>query len=334
MMRIAIVNDSPTAVAMLRTVVVAEDGFSEAWVAVDGAEAVEKCRSDLPDIILMDLFMPVLGGVEAIRQIMRETPCPILVVTGSVEVNVSAVFDAMGAGAIDAVSTPSFGSSEARRILVEKIRSIASIAAPSAIYRRRRPQVRKEAAADSCVLIGSSAGGPAALMTILEQLSSTLPAAIVIVQHIDERFDSELASWLDAKSPLPVRLAEDGEEPVAGEVLVAKGGRHLVFNYHRLRYTDMPDLSYQPSVDVLFESAVAHGPSRLMGIILTGMGRDGARGLKRLAASGHLTVAQDEATAAIFGMPRAAAENGAAREILPLDRIAGRIEAWSNSLIS
>ncbi|MBN8708185.1 MAG: chemotaxis-specific protein-glutamate methyltransferase CheB [Verrucomicrobia bacterium] len=332
-MRIAIVNDSPVAVAMLRDVVEGEEGFAEAWVAVDGAEAVEKCRTDLPDIILMDLFMPGLGGVEATRQIMRETPCPILVVTGSVDVNVSTVFEAMGAGAIDAVSTPSFGAAEARRILVEKIRSVATIATPSSIHRRHPLAARRGRAADSCVLIGASAGGPAALMTILEQLPASLPVAIVIVQHIDERFDSELASWLDARSPLPVRLAEDGEEPVAGEVLVAKGGRHLIFSYHRLRYTDTPDLSYQPSVDVLFESAAAHGPSRLLGIILTGMGRDGARGLKRLATSGHLTIAQDEATAAIYGMPRAAAENGAAREILPLDRIASRIEAWSNSPI-
>ncbi len=334
MMRIAIVNDSPTAVAMLRTVIAAEEGFAEAWVAVDGLEAIAKCRADVPDIILMDLFMPVLDGIEATRQIMRETPCPILVVTGSLETNVSAVFDAMGAGAVDAVTTPSFGAAEARRVLVEKIRSVASIATPSAVFRRHRSLVRKEAAADSCVLIGSSAGGPAALMTILEQVPESLKAAVVIVQHIDARFSSELASWLDAKSHLPVRLAEDGEEPVAGEVLVAKGGRHLAFNYRRLRYTDMPDLSYQPSVDVLFESAVSHGPPRLMGVILTGMGRDGARGLKRLSTAGHLTIAQDEATAAIYGMPRAAAECGAAREILPLDRIANRIEAWSNSLIS
>ncbi len=166
----------------------------------------------------------------------------------------------MGAGAIDAVTTPSFGEAEARRILVEKIRSVTSIATPSAGYHRHRSQVRKEGAAHSCVLIGSSAGGPAALMTILEHLPESLNAAIVIVQHIDDHFSSELASWLDAKSHLPVRLAEDGEEPVAGEVLLSKGGRHLAFNYHRLRYIDMPNLSYQPSVDVLFESAVSHGP--------------------------------------------------------------------------
>ncbi|PTX95982.1 chemotaxis response regulator protein-glutamate methylesterase [Spartobacteria bacterium LR76] len=329
-MRVAIVNDSPTAIALLREVITAEEGFSEAWAAVDGAEAVQKCRDDLPDIILMDLVMPVLGGVEAIRQIMRETPCPILVVTGTVEGNVSAVFEAMGAGAVDAVATPAFGSSDGRRSLVEKIRAVVSIAAPSSIERRGRPARRNEKGADACVLIGASAGGPAALMTILQQLPATLRAAVVIVQHIDVRFDCELASWLDARSQLPVRLAEDGEEPAQGEVVIAKGGCHLTFNHRRLRYTSVPDISYQPSVDVLFESAIAHGPARLMGVILTGMGRDGARGLMCLRTSGHLTVAQDEATAAIYGMPRAAAESGAAREILPLDRIASRIEAWSN----
>ncbi|GAT35052.1 two-component system, chemotaxis family [Terrimicrobium sacchariphilum] len=332
-MRIAIVNDSLTAVALLKEVIAAEEGFAEAWVAVDGSEAVQKCRDDVPDIILMDLVMPVLGGVEATRQIMRETPCPILVVTGSVEGNVSAVFEAMGAGAVDAVTTPAFGSSEARRILVDKIRSVASIAAPSAIFRKGGSRTRKEGVADACVLIGSSAGGPAALMTILEQLPASLRAAVIIVQHIDARFDAELASWLDAKTQLPVRLAEEGEEPPPGEVVVSRGGRHLTFSHRRLRYTSVPDLSYQPSVDVLFESAVTQGTAHLMGVVLTGMGRDGARGLMCLRTAGHLTIAQDEATAAIYGMPRAATENGAAREVLPLDRIASRIEAWSNSPI-
>lgn len=329
-MRIALVNDSPTAQVALRRVIESERGLEVAWQAVDGEEAVAKCRIDPPDMILMDLIMPVMNGVEATRRIMQECPCPILIVTASVDSNIGAVFEAMGAGAWDAVSTPPLGAPEARKVLLEKIRSVASISEP-AKSAPLRATPRQAGPAGACVLIGCSAGGPAALMEILPALPRDLPAAVVVIQHVDVRFAGELATWLNEQSTLPVRLATENDEPQPGQILIADGGRHLVFERnHRLHYTITPQLSYEPSADVFFKSAVQHGPRRLMGALLTGMGKDGAVGLKTLRDSGHFTLAQDEKTSAIYGMPRAAAEIQAACEILALPQIASRISLWAN----
>ena len=281
-------------------------------------------------MILMDIVMPHVNGVEATRRIMQETPCPILIVTASVGANVGEVFEAMGAGAMDVVATPRLGEEEPRRLLLEKIRGIASLSdlpGASSIGRSSRlPSGRAECA----VLIGSSAGGPAVLAEILKALPADLPSGVVIVQHVDERFTSELASWLGANSALPVCLAEEGGEVCRGTVLVSKGGKHLVFGRGgNLHYTDKPKLSYQPSVDVLFESAVKHGPRHMLGLLLTGMGRDGAEGLGKLREAGHRTVAQDEKSSAIYGMPKAAMEIGAAEEILSPPEIINRIITWS-----
>lgn len=332
-MRIAIANDSPTALRALEIIVSREADLEVLWLATDGAEAVEKCRQDLPDLILMDIYMPGMDGVEATRRIMRESPCPILIVTASVDAHVAAVFEAMGAGAMDAVATPVLGVAEARRILLEKIRSILAITGVSRSGGERGAGEVSARVSTSCVLIGASAGGPVALMDILTELPADLRAGVVIIQHVDTRFASELASWLGGRTPLPVRLADEGDAVCDGEVLIAKGGYHLTFGRGgSLHYTDRPQLSYQPSIDVMYESALKYGPRRLLGIILTGMGRDGSKGLKQLYLAGHRTIAQDETTSAIYGMPKAAAEIGAAREILPLPKIAERIVQWSTSL--
>jgi chemotaxis response regulator CheB len=311
-------------------VVAEEPDITVAWTAADGEEAVRKCRQERPDMILMDIVMPHVDGVEATRRIMLETPCPILIVTASIGANVSAAFEAMGAGAVDVVATPQVGEHETRRMLLEKIRQVAAYSDnPAPVDFRSRKTSRRT---DACVLIGSSAGGPAALTGIISALPADLKACIAIVQHIDERFSTELAAWLGENSSLPVRLAEDGDEVTSGKILVARGGRHLVFGPgRRFRYQDQPRLSYQPSVDVLFESAVSFGPPRLLGILLTGMGRDGAAGLRQLREAGHLTIAQDQKSSAIYGMPRAAVELGAASEILSPSQIAERIASWSRN---
>jgi chemotaxis response regulator CheB len=331
-MNIAIVNDSPTALRALEIIVSREADLKVIWLARDGAEAVQKCQAQLPDLILMDIYMPVMDGIEATRQITKHTPCPILIVTASVDAHVGAVFEAMGAGAMDAVATPALERAEGRRVLLEKIRSLFAITG-IAHSGHRSSRDAHQLTSTTCVLIGASAGGPAALMDILSELPTDLGTGLVIIQHVDTRFASELASWLGTRAPLPVRLAEEGDTVHNAEVLIAKGGYHLTFGRDgNLRYTDHPQLSYQPSIDVMFESALKYGPRRLLGIILTGMGRDGSKGLKQLCLAGHRTIAQDEATSAIYGMPRAAAEIGAAREILPLPKIAERIVQWSTSL--
>lgn len=329
-MKIAIVNDSLLAQMALRDAVSSEGTITVAWSASDGAEALEKCRADKPDIVLMDIVMPRMGGVEATRRIMKECPCPILIVTSSVDGNVAEVFEAMGAGALDAVATPPLESAAAQAALLTKIRSIATLYNQAAPAPTAAPPRATASPASRCVLIGSSAGGPGALATVLSALPEDLQAAVVVAQHIDEKFCQDLAKWLATSSRLPVEVAEENVPARMGKVLIAPGGCHLIFGSDgRLHHTSMPASSYRPSVDVLFNSAVDYGPRNLLGIILTGMGRDGAFGLKKLKDAGHLTIAQDEATSAIYGMPRAAAEIGATREILALADIATRISEWT-----
>jgi two-component system response regulator WspF len=331
-MRIGIVNDLPIAVEILRRVLAGTGEHQLAWVAMNGAEAVAQCRLDLPDLILMDLTMPVMDGVEATRQIMLATPCPILLVTASVDDNVPGVYEAMGHGALDAVDLPSVslrtdGSVRASPLLV-KIATLGRLMQDHTASRPSRIAVRPRASASpALVAIGASAGGPAAVAAVLSKLPADFPAALVLVQHLDAQFVAGLADWLGQQTKLPVRAAREGEPPQPGTVLVASTSDHLVFKTRsELGYTPEPrDQLYRPSVDVFFESAARWWQDALVGVLLTGMGRDGAIGLKKLRDRGHLTLAQDKATSAVYGMPKAAAALGAAVEILPLDSIAPRL---------
>jgi two-component system response regulator WspF len=177
------------------------------------------------------------------------------------------------------------------------------------------------------VAIGASAGGPAALATLLGGLPADFPAAVVVVQHIDQAFAAGMAEWLNQQCALPVRLAAEGELPVAATVLLAGTGDHLVLKSGgRLGYTPVPaDGHYRPSIDVLFESVARSWRGKAAGVLLTGMGQDGARGLKAMRDHGCLTIAQDRATSAVYGMPKAAAALDAATAILPLGLIARKL---------
>jgi chemotaxis response regulator CheB len=180
---------------------------------------------------------------------------------------------------------------------------------------------------DRLVAIGASTGGPHAVSRVLAALPKEFSAAIIIVQHVDERFAVGMADWLSHECPLPVRVALEGERPVAGSALLAKTNDHLVFKTpSRLGYTPEPrNEPYRPSVDVFFESLAECWPGEAVGVLLTGMGRDGAQGLQAMRQKGHHTIAQDQASSAIYGMPKAAAALGAAVEILPLETIASRL---------
>ena len=177
------------------------------------------------------------------------------------------------------------------------------------------------------VAVGASAGGPAALAVLLSGLRPDFPGALAIVQHLDERFVPGLAQWLGQQSPLPVRLAAEGEALQPGTVYLAGAEGHLVLRpAGRLGYVhEPPNLPYRPSIDIFFESVCKHWRNTVVGVLLTGMGADGVSGLKALRAKGALTIAQDQASSAVYGMPKAAAAANAAAEILPLDRIAARL---------
>ena len=328
-MRIAIVNDVPVAAEVLRRAVLLLRQHEIAWVAKDGDEALAMCLKDTPDLILMDLIMPKMNGVQATREIMRKCPCAILVVTISVQENVKMVFEAMGAGALDAVDTPALGLADFEKVsapLLTKIDSLSGLLGFRCVQ-KPEPRTAPPAPEAPLVVIGASAGGPAALAEVLRNLPKVFPSPIVIIQHVDEQFAPSLVNWLKQQCVLPMRGACDGDVPLPGEVLMAIKDEHLALvSPRRLSYTSEPkETFYWPSVDVFFESVARYWPGEVVGVLLTGMGRDGARGLRALRDAGFHTIAQDRESCAVYGMPKAAVELGAAVEILPLGAIAAAL---------
>ncbi|GAB4071539.1 chemotaxis-specific protein-glutamate methyltransferase CheB [Ancylobacter sonchi] len=332
-MRIGIVNDLPLAAEVLRRAVAGTHEHEVAWIASNGREAVEACRRDLPDLLLMDLVMPEMDGVEATRRIMRDTPCPILLVIASVDGNIPGVYEAMGHGALDAVDIPSVNLAEGMSIqadvLLTKITTIGKLIGDGRSPRQAPPAVAAAGPVPPLVVIGASAGGPAAVATLLAGLPADFPAALILVQHVDEKFVPGLASWLGQHTALKVRPALEGDRPEVGTVLIAASADHLILTATGvMAYTPDPRAyPYRPSVDVFFKSVARLWRGDTVAVLLTGMGRDGALGLKMLRDAHHLTIAQDKDSSAVYGMPKAAAAIGAAAEILPLDLIARRLTA-------
>ncbi|MGO2767634.1 chemotaxis response regulator protein-glutamate methylesterase [Pseudomonas taetrolens] len=330
-MKIAIVNDMPMAVEALRRALAFEPAHEVVWVASNGEEAVRQCAELTPDLILMDLIMPVMDGVEATRRIMAESPCAIVIVTVDREQNVHRVFEAMGFGALDVVDTPALGAGNAREAAAPLLRKILNIGWLMGQGDKRVQSVtgspRLQGLRKRLVVIGSSAGGPAALEVLLKGLPREFSAAIVLVQHVDQVFAAGMAEWLSSSCGLNVRLARDGETPQAGTVLLAGTNHHIrLLKNGTLAYTAEPvDEIYRPSIDVFFESVARYWNGDAVGVLLTGMGRDGAQGLKLMRQQGFLTIAQDQFSSSVFGMPKAAAAIDAAVEIRPLDKIAPRL---------
>ncbi|MGE9294359.1 MAG: chemotaxis response regulator protein-glutamate methylesterase [Puniceicoccales bacterium] len=338
-MRIAIVNDMALAIEALRRVVSASGQHEVAWMARDGEEALRLCYEDTPDLILMDLVMPVMDGVEATRRIMQECPCAILIVTASVDTHGEQVYEAMGLGALDAAVTPTLGPEgepEGGRVLLDKIEHVGYVigrSQPSNGSGYTMPPFDAERSSSEgqppMVVVGASTGGPQALATLLSGFGAGFPAPVVIVQHVDPDFATGLAEWLNHRSELPVSLARNLQVPKPGEVLIAGRDEHLSLRPGGfLSYSPKPtNLINRPSVDVLFDSAADYWHGGGIGVLLTGMGRDGAEGLLALRRKGWHTIAQDEDTSVVYGMPKAAVTLKAACEVLPMPAIACAVRA-------
>lgn len=329
-MRIAIVNDTPMMLESLKRIINSSPKHEIAWLAEDGKTATEKCQLDVPDLILMDLIMPVMNGVEACKVIMHESPCAILVVTSSVSENSSLVFSAMGEGALDAVNTPVLNPDHpdySADNLLQKINIIEKLIYPgksvslkSTTTVNKKPRKKNNF---SLLAIGASTGGPAALVSLLKELPSDFSSAIVIIQHIDQQFCPGLIDWINEQVNLPASMAKEGESLLAGHIFISAGDKHLNLDQNEhFKYSDEPlDYSYQPSVNVFFNSVAANWQGDAYGVLLTGMGKDGAEGLLALKQQGYPTIAQDEASCAVYGMPKEAVKLNAAKYVLPLMEI-------------
>lgn len=329
-MRIGIVNDLPMAREALRRVVASSPEHKVAWLAADGAEAFAATVRDPADLILMDLVMPGVDGVEATRRIMAEHPCPILVVTASVTGNMGKVYEAMGLGALDAIDTPLLGPGgdlKGAEMLLSKIATVGRLtgkAAPKLSDSSLLPVVRVPAFSGTpMVAIGSSTGGPNALVEVLGKFPKEWPVATVLIQHVDKAFAPGLARWLHDRTGHAVEVAEAGARPRAGRIFLASTNDHLVLDSQaRFVYTEEPRAQpFRPSVDEFFNSAVSHWRSGGVAVLLTGMGRDGAKGLLHLRKAAWHTIAEHESSCVVYGMPRAAAEIGAAAQVLPVGQI-------------
>lgn len=335
-MDIGIVNDLEICIESLQQVLASAPEHRLVWVARDGQEAVDRCKELTPDLILMDLIMPVMNGVEATRKIMQSTPCPILVVTSTVSGNSAKVFEAMSAGALDAVATPLIGKMDETVIgeeLLKKIHQIGQLTGslhkkPEKSRSIAKPKVQIDGI--DLVVLGCSTGGPNILIEILSALPEKFPASIIIVQHMDKQFTPGLVQWIDSKVNLPVSVARAGDIPEPGKILMACTDDHLIMTSTlTLSYTEEPkDNFYHPSVDVFFSSVAQFWPGEGVAALLTGMGRDGAEGLLALHNRNWYTIAQDRDSSIVYGMPKAAAQLGAATDILPAGKIGTAISNY------
>jgi two-component system chemotaxis response regulator CheB len=324
--RVLVADDSALFREVLSRVVAADPAFEVVGVAGNGFTAAALTRNLKPDVITMDLNMPDADGFSGIARIMAETPTPILVLTANREEAVG--FRALSLGALDIIEKPAAETDldDYGQVLRSRLRLLAGVKVIRHLrgLRERRPPPPVAAARAELVVIGASLGGPRALATLLRGLPLDFPAAVAVVQHIADGFTEGLASWLAQESRLEVREARDGDVLRAGRVLVAPTGHHLVVADEGVaRLSGAPPVdTFKPSVTPLFVSAARHYGRRACGVLLTGMGRDGAEGMRALKEAGATTIAQDEGTSAVFGMPRAAIDLGVVDRVLPIDDVA------------
>jgi two-component system chemotaxis response regulator CheB len=346
MIRVLVVDDSLTVRRRLIEILAQAPDLAVVGEAADGRRAVELTRQLRPDVITLDLALPDMNGLAATEQIMAHAPTPILIVSASF--NRGEMFDtyhALAAGAVDVLDKPR-GDDDASwqdRFLaairmVSKIKVITHLRArldPARSNAAARAAVRQRSNGDDdranaeVIALGASTGGPGALVSVIGAIIPTLPVTILVVLHIDAAFAGSFADWLSVQTSRTVRLARDGD-PVSGppgRVLFAPSGTHLVIERGLVRLTLNPPRHHcRPSVDSLFESIAAEYQARCAAGLLTGMGRDGAAGLLAIRQAGGFTIAQDEATSIVYGMPREAAACGAADRVLPLHEIGRALE--------
>jgi len=332
MIDVLIADDSLLTRMVLKDLLARDPGIRVVGEVSDGRQAIAETNRLRPHLVIMDVLMPVMDGLEAVIEIMASCPTPILVLSANVDPNDSrSAFNAIQHGALDVMEKPQGVVSEAfeeiAARLIERVKFLARVKVIHH-FRRRRPVVAPVVAPlpgtpRDILAIGASTGGPKAVLRLMQEIPRDSKAKVLIVQHIARGFAPGFAEWLDRESPLKVRLARDGDALAPGVALVAPNNVHMEIHGERVVLADTPPVNCcRPSVDVLYRS-LANGllaPS-VVAVLLTGMGRDGADGMAMLKMRGSYTIAQDETTSAVFGMPKAAIALGAVDQTLPLPAI-------------
>lgn len=334
-LRVLVVDDSITVRKRIVEVLTADPALEVIAEADNGKRAIELCQALRPDVITLDMMMPVMTGLAVTEYVMAYCPTPILIVSASTNRGeLFKTYEALAAGALDVLEKPKAQDTDSdweRKLIstVKLISRIKVITHPRARLMQSHVEQFKsedntgnERAEYEVVAIGASTGGPGAALDILRGLSAKFPLPILLLIHLAEPFAMALAEWLDGQSPLRVRYARDREPLPSTGVIMAPAGKHLVVSQGLLRLTNDPERhSCRPSVDVLFESVVREFGSHSITCLLTGMGKDGAMGMLGARRAGAVTIAQDESTSIVFGMPGEAVRLGAASRVLRIDEI-------------
>jgi len=360
--RVIVVDDSALMRRVITGLLEQDPSIRVVATACNGREAIDLVQELRPDIVTMDVRMPVMDGLATTEHLMAYCPTPILVLTASLASHeVDITFKMLGAGALEVIEKPSGSDAQTLdrtgRALIRRIKVLARVKVVTHLRGRRKAaqeQADKEITRQGdkeirrtsilpvsrspgllvsqslgdapLIVIGASTGGPRVVNELLSSLPGDLRAAVLVVQHIAQGFSAGMAEWLANASRLPVALAVEGQAIRVGEVLIAPDTRDLLITRERtIHLSDAPLLIQRPSIDISMQAAAEVFGARAIGVLLTGMGRDGAYGMLTIKRSNGYTIAQDEATSTIFGMPRAAIQLGAALEVLPATQIAPRL---------
>lgn len=350
--RVLIVDDSATVRQTLAAVLESDPQIEVLGVASDPFVAAQRIRDEVPDVITLDVEMPRMDGITFLRRLMAQHPIPVVMCSSLIEAGSETLLQALDAGAVDVILKPKMGVAEhlaeSRIRICDAVKAAAGAriqgrrSAPPALG-VREPEKKLSADAmlpppngramarttESIVCIGASTGGTESLKTVLETLPAAAPG-IVIVQHMPEKFTASFAKRLNSLCEVDVKEAEDGDTVLRGRVLIAPGNLHTMIERsgatYKVSVKPGPLVSrHRPSVDVLFRSAARSAGSNAVGVIMTGMGDDGARGLEEMKLAGARTIAQDEASCIVFGMPKEAIARGCVDKIAPLSQIAQEI---------
>jgi two-component system, chemotaxis family, protein-glutamate methylesterase/glutaminase len=351
--RVMIVDDSATVRQVLSSLLAAEPDMDVIGSAIDPIYALDKMNREWPDVIVLDVEMPRMDGITFLKKIMVERPTPVVICSTLTEKGAETTVQAMAAGAVDIVTKPRMGLKQflldgggdvvravraASHARVGRLRNATPAALPPVSPRHSADAILSapvqaiKVTTDKVVAIGTSTGGTQALETLLIPLPSTVPG-MVIVQHMPEKFTAAFAERLDGLCEVEVREARSGDRVLPGRALIAPGGRHMLLKRNGAQYQvevlDGPPVNrHRPSVDVLFRSVAKCAGRNALGIIMTGMGDDGARGLKEMREAGGDTLAQDESSCVVFGMPKEAIKLGAACRVEALCSLSGEIHRF------